>query len=589
MKKLIVVILVVIGILTILAVALGLGVGFAQRLVKGTVPDKTILRANFERGFIEYVPDDPLGTAILQETPTMLGVVEALERASEDERVVGLIARVGAASLGAAQIQEIRDAILRFRKSGKPAVAYSETFGEAGPGNDSYYLATAFGEIYMQPSGDIGLTGLIAESPFLRGTLDKLGLVPRGDHRYEYKNALNLVTERKYTAPHREATAALLDSMFGQMVEGIAEARSLSEDEVRALIDRGPFFGQEAVEAKLVDGLAYRDEIYDQVKEKAGEGAELLALGKYLDRAGGPFDEGETFALIYGVGGVSRGKSEYDPFSESTNMGSDTVAGAFRAAIDDDDVKAIIFRVDSPGGSYVASDTIWHETVRARDAGKPVIVTMGNLAASGGYFVSMGAEKIVAQPGTITGSIGVVFAKFLTPGFWEKTGISWDEVHTSENANYWTGLHDYTPEQWSRLQNWLDRIYDDFTSKVADGRNLPKEKVLEIAKGRIWTGEDAHKLGLVDEVGGFAQAIALARQEAGIDPDADIRLRRFPKKKPVWQLFMERRSGSDEAEALTLALARAGEIVGPLAELARQVGIAPEQGVLRMPEAEQGW
>ena len=589
MKKLLVVVLVFIGFLTILVVAVGLGAGFALGLVKGTVPEKAILQANFERTLIEYVPQDPVGALIKQETPTVFEVVETLDKAADDERVVALVARVGSSSLGLAQLQEIRDAVLRFRESGKPAIAYAETFGEVAPGNGAYYLATAFDEIYMQPSGDLGLTGLIAESPFLRGMFDKLGIVPRGDHRYEYKNALNTFNDREYTAPHREAMQTLLDSMFGQMVAAIADARSLSEDEVRAVIDRGPLFGQEAVEAKLVDGLAYRDDVREQVKESAGEGAEFLGLSKYLGLAGRLYGEGETIALIYGVGGVTRGKSEYDPFSESVNMGSDTVARALRDAIDDDDVKAIIFRVDSPGGSYVASDTIWRETVRAREAGKPVIVTMGELAASGGYFVSMAADKIVAQPGTITGSIGVLFLKFLTPGFWEKTGISWDEVHTSENANYWTGLQDYTPEQWSRFQSWLDRVYADFTSKVAEGRGLPKERVLEIAKGRVWSGEDAKELGLVDELGGFSEAIALAREAAGIDADAAIHLKPFPERKSPWKLFLEQRSGNQESKAVIAAMARAGELVGPLTRLAKQLGMTKERGVLEIEKPEHNW
>jgi len=589
MKKLLLVILVIIGVMAVLVLGVGIIIGLGQRLAMETIPQRTILEADFETALAEYVPDDPIATVIMEKTPTLLGVVEALEAASRDDRVVGLFARVGAANLSIAQIQEIRDAVISFRHSGKSAVAYSETFGEAGPGGGAYYLASAFDEIYMQPSGDLGLSGLVAESPFVRGTLDKLGLVPRGDHRYEYKNALNALTERAYTPPHRQATTALLGSFFGQLVAGVAEARSLSEDEVRALMEQGPFFGQEAVEAGLVDGLAYRDEVLDRTKQAAGEDAEVLTLSSYLERAGGLYDEGEAIALIYGVGSVVRGKSELDPFSGGFSMGSDTVAAAFRSAIEDDDVKAIIFRVDSPGGSYVASDTIWRETVRAREAGKPVIVSMGSLAASGGYFVSMAADKIVAHPGTITGSIGVLHVKFLTSGFWEKTGISWDAVQTSENATFWSGLHDYSPEQWSRLQDWLDRIYEDFTNKVAEGRALPKEKVLEIAKGRVWSGEDAKELALVDELGGFPQAIALAREAADIEPDAAVRLKLFPERKPLWQLLIERGTAGSDAKAVAVALVRAGEIVRPLLELSRRLGLAPDQGVLRTPEVHPDW
>src|SRR5215467_4638296 len=231
-------------------------------------------------------------------------------------------------------------------------------------------------------------------------------------------------------------------------------------------------------------------------KKKAGYGTELLYLDKYLERAGRPHKKGKEIALIFGVGGVQRGKSDYDPIEGQLTMGSETVAGAIRAAAKDKDVKAILFRVDSPGGSYVASDTIWEEVVRARKAGKPVIVSMGDVAGSGGYFVAMAADKIVAQPGTITASIGVLAGKLLTTGFWNKVGLSWDEVHDGANAAIWTGLQDYSPAEWKRFEDWLDRIYDDFTTKAADGRHLPKDKILQIAKGRIWSGQDAKKLGL---------------------------------------------------------------------------------------------
>ncbi|MGH7960196.1 MAG: S49 family peptidase, partial [Candidatus Binatia bacterium] len=357
-------------------------------------------------------------------------VVAALVQASQDKRVVALVARVDAADMGLAQVQEIRDAILAFRSTGKLAIAHAETFGEFGPGNSAYYLATAFDEIYLQPSGDVGLTGLIAESPFVRGTLEKLGVTPRFDHRGEYKNAMNMFTEYQYTAPHREAVQTIMESLFKQIVQGIATTRKLPEEKVRELVDRGPFLGQQAVEAKLVDGLAYWDQITANVKEKAGKDAQRLSLLKYLRRAGRPYAEGTTIALIYGVGSVHRGKSEYDPLFGGSSMGSDTVAAALRAAIKDEQVKAILFRIDSPGGSYVASDTIWRETIRAKEAGKPVIVSMSDVAGSGGYFVAMSADKIVAQPATITGSIGVFAGKMLTNGLWNKIGLSWDEIHT---------------------------------------------------------------------------------------------------------------------------------------------------------------
>jgi protease-4 len=548
----------------------------------GHVPGKTVLEVNLETGLMEDVPDDPVAKALTANTPVVRDLVEGLERASSDQRVAGVVARLGAAPMGMAQLQELRDAIRSFRAHRKFAIAFAETFGEFGPGNGSYYLATAFDEVWLQPSGDIGLTGLLMESTFFKGGLDKLGVTPRMDHRYEYKNAMNVFTEKKYTPAHREAVSKVMDSWFSQMVRGIAIGRHIPEPEVRALVDRGPFLGQEALSAKLVDGLGYRDEVYAKAKQKAGTGAQFLYLGKYLERAGRPHDSGPTIALIFGAGGVQRGASRFDPFSGSS-MGSDTVAGAFRAAADSPRVKAILFRVDSPGGSYVASDTIWRETVRAHKAGKPVIVSMGDVAGSGGYFVAMAADKIVAQPGTITGSIGVLGGKMVTTGFWDKLGISFDEVHTSANSTTWNSSSDYTPAEWARFEAALDRIYADFTSKVAEGRRLPKSRVLEIAKGRIWSGEDAKALGLVDELGGYPAALALAKKAAHIPDSQEVSLEVFPKKKTTLEAWMDQLSnqGPDSSER---TLVRTIELIQPLAR--RLQAVYGAHGVLEMPEVQ---
>ncbi len=266
-----------------------------------------------------------------------------------------------------------------------------------------------------------------------------------------------------------------------------------------------------------------------------------------------------------------RGGEEYSPVSGATNLTADKVSEAFRAAIDDDKVKAIIFRIDSGGGSYVASDTIYRETLRAREAGKPVIATMGNVAGSGGYFVAMGADKIVAQPGTITGSIGVLGGKFLTEEMWSKLGFSWEHVKTSDNATFWTGLQDYDEAQWERFQSWLDRVYEDFTVKVAEGRDLPLERVREIAKGRVWTGVQAKENGLIDELGGLDVALELAREAAGLEVDAEVKLRRYPKPKSPLESFLDK--GPSSSGTAVAAMARALEAIQPAARLAARLGL----------------
>lgn len=549
-----------------------------------TVPGLAVLELNLERNLPEYIPGNPIADVLFPDAITVRDLVEGLHRAASDERVVALLARVGNSGMGLARLQEVRDAVHAFGESGKPAVAYAETFGEFGPGNGAYYLATAFDEIYLQPSGVVGLTGLIAETPFIRGMLEKLGVVPRLDHRAEYKNAKNRYTEREYTPEHKKATRTVMNSQFDQLVRGIADKRGLPYETVRDLFDQGPFFSRDALEAGLVDGLAYRDEVYERVKEQVDAAAKYLTLRKYLERTEQEDDQSETVALIYGVGDVTRGKSDFDPASGTTTMGSDTVARAFRNAVRDEEVEAILFRVDSPGGSYVAADAIWRETVRARDAGKPVVVSMGDLAGSGGYFVAMAADRIVAQPGTITGSIGVVAGKMLTSGMWEKTGISWDEVHTSAHSAMWTGTKDFSDEEWALFQAWLDTVYEDFTDKVAEGRSLTKERVLDIARGRIWTGEDARALGLVDELGGYQKALQVVREAAQLPPDAELRLRVYPRRKSTWEYLLEHGIVRSSESAAAAALIQTIRKVEPIVALARRLGLIPSHGVLTMPE-----
>jgi protease-4 len=589
MSKAIVRFLAILGALSLIGTAIVLVYAIGA---KGRVPSKTILEANFEQAFLENAPETPTAHLLLARKETLRDVVDAIDRGAGDDRVVGMIARIGAAPMGMAQTQEIRDAVQRFRAHKKFAVAYSETFGEFGPGNSAYYLATAFDHIYLQPSGDVGLTGIILEAPFIKGTLSKLGVTFHGDHRYEYKNALNFYTETKYTPPHKEAMIAIMTSWFNQMKDGICTARQIDPAQFQSIVDAGPYLGKEAVTARLVDAVAYRDEVYSDVKNKAGEGSELLYLNRYLDRAGRLHDHGKRIALVFGVGGVTRGASDYDPVQGSQNMGSDTVAGAIRAAAEDKDVKAILFRVDSPGGSYVASDTIWREVVRARQAGKPVIASMGNVAGSGGYFVAMAADKIVAEPGTITASIGVLGGKMLTGGLWDKAGLSWDEVHRGENATMFTGTRDYSPAEWGRFQAWLDRVYLDFTSKVADGRKLPKEKVLEIAKGRIWSGEDAKNLGLVDELGGYETALKLAKHAANIPEKDDVKIVVYPRPESLFESVIARRSPENsDKEAVGQTLAKILEVVQPVArqlDAARIKGNQDQDEVLRMVQFDEG-
>ncbi len=569
-----------------------LGAG-ARLLWRGHLPARTIVEIDLDQPLAEFVPDDPLAGLLRGRRPRLRDVLDGLQRAASDDHVLALVGHISTGAAGLGQIQELRDAVVSFRASGKRTVAFGEAFGESGPGNGAYYLATAFDEIYLQPSGDVGLTGILAESPFVKGTLDKLGIVPRFGARGEYKTAVNMFTERHFTEKHRAATSRIVASQFGQIVQGISSARKLPEADVRAIVDRAPLSAQQALEAHLVDGLAYRDEVYAKL-EGGGEKPTRLPLLRYLGRAGPPPENGDTVALIHGVGTVQRGKSGIDPLSGDVSMGSETVSAAFRSAVDDSDVKAILFRIDSPGGSYVASDTIWREVSRARAAGKPVVVSMGNVAASGGYFVAMPADRIVAQPGTITGSIGVFSGKMILPAFWEKLGVTWDEVHTGTNATMWSSLSDFSPSERARFDAELDRVYADFTSKAAEGRKLPKERVLEIAQGRVWTGEDALGIGLVDALGGYGEALRLVRETLGLAPDAPLRLQAFPPARGLLAGLVERffappDDDTDDEEAVSATLRAALETVHSVTHALRAVGLLAEEGPLVTPEVSGRW
>jgi protease IV len=582
MKRIFMRLLTILGGISLFLLILFIVVNVVIFFYKPSIPEITILELNLDEDIIEYKPDETLAMAILDDSPRLIHIVEAINKAADDERVKMLVAKVGSRGLGFARIQELRAAIKGFSENGKKAVAYAETFGEFGQGNGGYYLASAFDEIYIQPSGNLGITGLIAETPFIKGTLDMIGVEPRMDGRHEYKNTMNIFTEENYTRPHKESLKALLNSWFHKMVKDIASERGLEEEQVIDLFDHGLFSAQEAMEAGLVDGIKYADEVMASMHQEAGSSAQRLVWSEYIKRTGRPHAKGKTVALIYGVGGVQRGKSGFSPMS-GLAMGSETITRAFRQAVDDANVSAIIFRIDSPGGSYVASDTIWRETVRAKERGVPVIVSMGNTAGSGGYFVAMGADKIVAQPGTVTGSIGVFAGKMVTSELWEKLGITWDEVYTSKNATFWTGTHDYTPEQWALFQNFLDQIYEDFTSKVAKERNVPIEKVLEIARGRIWSGEDALKIGLVDELGGYGKAIALAKESAGIGEQETIELREFPRKKSMLTLLIENLTLSGKKSTNSTLAFSALEKVHPQLKVLPELGSGTDLGVLSMP------
>jgi protease IV len=546
-----------------------------------------ILELDLTEGISETRPADPLSAVVARNRVVLADVLEALRRARSDPRVVALIARVGGRNIGLAAVQEIRRAVLDFAAAGKTTVAWADSFGEFSPGNVQYYLATAFGTIWLQPSGDLGLTGIAVERIFLRGALDKLGAEFQVAKRYEYKSAAEQFTEPGFSEPAREETERLTASVTEQLTQAIAEQRRLEPGQVAQLVDTGPFMAAQALSHGLVDHLGYRDEVYAAVHKQAGPDAVTLYLGRYLrnkqlmDKArrlagmSSPPRPEPFVAVIYATGPIRRGRSGRGPFGP-TSMGSDTIAAAIRSAVKDDHARAILLRVNSPGGSYVASDTIWREVVRARAAGKPVVVSMGDVAASGGYFIAMAADVIVAQPGTVTGSIGVITAKPVLGESLGRAGITSDLVAQGTHAAMFSTQRPFSPQEWSLVNDWLDHIYDDFTGKVADGRGLSRERVHELARGRVWTGADAAERGLVDELGGIERAAAIARQRAGLPDSAELRM--FPQVKPLEKLFPATSSESRNAARASLL----ADAWGPAWQLATRAGL-PAYGPLMLP------
>ncbi|GGO64884.1 signal peptide peptidase SppA [Nonomuraea cavernae] len=539
-----------------------------------------VLELDLTEGLTEGPPADPVAALLSMRKPRLADVLSGLKRARDDSRVKALIVKIGGNPLGLAMVQELREAVTRFRSSGKLTVAFGETFGEFGGGTVPYYLASAFERVYLQPSGDVGLTGVAMEQRFVKGALAKLGVDYEMGQRHEYKTGANTFTQDHMTEPHRESMGRIVESVLDQLVAGIAEGRRLDPAKVRELVDRGPFIGTEALEAGLVDRLAYRDEVYDEVKQAAGADAHLQFVSRYARNAAVrklPHPTAAGIALVHGNGQIRSGRSGRSPLGGGGAMGSDTVSAALRAARRDEHVKAVVFRVDSPGGSYVASDTVWREVVLTRRV-KPVIVSMGDLAASGGYFVSMAADVIIAQPGTLTGSIGVFGGKPVLTELLEKIGVNSELVAEGANAGMFSTSRGFSPEQWERVNAWLDRIYDDFVGKVAECRDLSRERTHELARGRVWTGADAQERGLVDELGGLEDALRLARERARLADDAPVRL--YPRLNPL-----ERLRGPESSEDKAAALARVRvDAWGPLARLSAELGL-PAAGPLALP----GW
>ena len=541
-----------------------------------------LLELDLTRGVLETPPASPVAAFRARHLPTLRELVAALRKGARDDAVAGVVAHLGGQRLSLAQVQDLREAVADFRTSGKPAVAWTESFGEGGSGTVAYYLATAFDEIWVQPSGDIGITGVSVQAVFIRGALDKAGVIPQLGKRREYKTAADTFTEKEMTAPAREMASRLAESAYEQIVEGIAVRRRLDTARVRELVNSAPLHAQAGLDAGLVDMLGYRSNVYDELQKQLDYDSRLLAE-RYIRRGPRtvqdvrktlPWPHKPLVAVVRVSGGITVGRNSSSPLG-GPGSGSDTVGAALRAVAENDKVKAVVLRVDSPGGSYVASDAIRNEVLRLRSTGRPVIASMGSVAASGGYFVAMPADVIVAQPGTITGSIGVLTGKGVVRDALARIGISQEAVSEGTNARMYSAQEEFTDEQWARLEETLDRIYKDFVAKAAQDRGLPEEQLEALARGRVWTGADAHARKLVDELGGFQHALTLACNRAGLDRD-EIGLASVPHRNLLEQLRAPRTT--DDLAVTTQPLT----LDGVTSSIYTALGLPPT-GLLTMP------
>jgi protease-4 len=547
-----------------------------------------LLEIDLSRGLAETGPTDPISALRQRQQPTLPQVLEGLRRASTDAQVAGVVVLIGS-DAPIAHVEELALALRRFAEAGKPTVAFAESFGEFSPGAVRYSLAAACDEVWLQPTGGVGLTGVHLTATLLRGALDKIGAEPSLRQRHEYKTAANTFMVDHVTEPHREMTQRLADSVMDQIRGLVARRRHLTDDEIDAAVDASPMPAAEALDRRLVDRLGYRDEVYADLRERLGSDGELELrfVHRYAHKqAIKPAEKirqrrSPVVAVVPVRGNIHSGRSRPGG-PGGPSAGSDTIVAALRHAAEADQVRSVVLVVNSPGGSYVASDAIRHAVHAVRRAGKPVVATMGGVAASGGYFVSMPADRIVALPSTLTGSIGVLAGKFVLRQTFDRLGITREAIGSGPKATMFSSTVPFDDDQAARLDSWLDEVYDDFTHKAAEDRGVGWEALEPVARGRVWTGADAQSRGLVDELGGRQRAVEIACELAHLDRER-VRLQ------PVPHLpFLERLRPAESTESPAAVLAAPLSAVLPTGpeDLVRLAGDAlglATPGVLSLP------
>jgi protease IV len=584
MRRFIVGLLATVGALTLLCGGVAAYVTLSGMFAARPLPKEIVLSLDLRR-LPSETPSGDLLAGLWRNPRDMTETLQLLWRAADDSRVKGLYVEIGDEEGGLARVQELREAIAHFRSKGKFAVGFAETLASGGSHFADYYLATALDEIWLQPSGSFGVVGMAIETPFARDGLQRLGVRIEGGKRHEYKSAPDTFTEQGYTGPARENLQQLVNSLFGQFVADAARDRKIEADQLRRLIDRAPLDPDQAMAEKLIDNVGYRTDALESVWTRAGTVKELVPLDEYAGEEPRRRADDPVVALVHINGDIVSGSNEDSPLDNEANAASDDIVDALEAASQSKSVKAIILRIDSPGGTYPAADAIADGVARARSTGKPVIVSMGDVAASGGYLAAVRADKIVAEPTTITASIGVFGLWPVATDLLNSLGIRFERVKVGSNAGMYSTFIPPTPAERAIVSRDLDTVYSSFTRQVGDARNLDRAAVDRAARGRVLSGSDAKAAGLVDELGGLRTAIGLARSAAGIEAGRKVELQRFPLEEGRWTRIVGRLlrlSGID---------ARGPQIRAPrqVREAIARLGFAVRPGNVRLPPLPPLW
>src|SRR5437588_2427688 len=546
------VVLIISGIVIVLVLIFLLGIAIIVSAIRGNRPsirDNSVLTLKISGPLPDYVPEDPIRKLFGGQPQSLSSLLAQFRKAKVDKRISAVLLDIDMPEEGWAKAEEIRGTIADFRTSGKPVYA----FMELGLNKD-YYIASACDKIFLPPPGDLFTNGLAADVMFFRGSLDKLGIYHDIFQIGKYKTAADMFTQKQMTDAHKEFMNSLLDDLFGRFVEAIAKERNKSPEEVKSLIDNAPYNAAQAKDAGLIDGALYRDEVEKELKKRLGyndsDELHIAKAGDYrqISQESLGLNKGEKIAVVYAAGDIVSGSSSFGSSGEET-IGSDSLVKTLKEIRDDASIKAVVLRVDSPGGSGLASDIIWR-AIESLKAKKPVVVSMSDVAASGGYYIACNANKIVAEPSTITGSIGVVGGKPVVKGFYDWAGITNEYVLRGTNAGMFRESEKFSDSERAKFQEFLKGTYDDFTSKVAKGRNKDQAYIDSIGQGRVWTGKQGKDNGLVDEYGGLDKAVEVAKQLANIPANKGVQRIVRPVPPSFWeQLFSG--SGDDDSEAET--------------------------------------